>query len=302
MKFRTLRQIIHILFIPLTTLLNKIPKTGIHIILFVLTIATTYLVGLSDGPIGALWYSGAIITILLSHEMGHYLMTRKHKIPATLPYFIPFPLPPFGTMGALIKIKGPIPTRRALMDIGAAGPIAGMIPTSFALYFGLKFSQIVDLQSTGEGAISLGNSLLFSAVSRLVVGPLQPGQDIFLHPLAFAAWVGLLITAINLLPIGQLDGGHIIYALFKDKSSYFFIIFYTFLAAICLFYYAGWLLFIIILAVLRKHPPTIYDHVPLDTKRKVIGILTLIIFVLAFTPVPFGFGKGLIPLIIDIIK
>jgi len=279
-----------------------VPGIWIHIILFILTIGTTYLVGFSDGPVGALWYSGAIITILLFHEMGHYLMTRKHRINATLPYFIPFPLPPFGTMGALIKIKSPITNRRALLDIGAAGPLAGMIPISFALFFGLKMSQIVDLDSAGQTTISLGNSLLFSAVSNLVVGHLDKGQDILLHPLAFAAWVGLLVTAINLLPIGQLDGGHIIYALLRGKSSYFFKAFYVFLLIICLFYYAGWLLFIVVLAILRKHPPTVYDHIPLDTGRKIIGVLAMIIFVLAFTPVPFGFGKGLIPLIADLIK
>jgi len=287
---------------PVSRLLGSVPGILIHITLFVLTIGTTYLIGFSDGPIGAAWYSGAIITILLSHEMGHYLMTRKHKIDATLPYFIPFPLPPFGTMGALIKIKSPITDRRALLDIGAAGPLAGMVPISFALYFGLKMSQVVDLKTTGQSAISLGNSLLFSVVSRLVVGHLGQGQDVLLHPLAFAAWVGLLVTAINLLPIGQLDGGHVIYALLRDKSSYFFKAFYIFLLIICLFYYAGWLLFIIILAILRKHPPTVYDHIPLDTKRKIIGISAMVIFILAFTPVPFGFGKGLIPLIVGLLK
>ncbi|MCD6115950.1 site-2 protease family protein [bacterium] len=298
----SIRKLIRAVSNPFSRLLSSIPGICVHIFLFILTIGTTYLVGFSDGPVGALWYSGAIITILLSHEMGHYLMTRKHRIAATLPYFIPFPLPPFGTMGALIKIKSPITDRRALLDIGAAGPLAGMIPISFALYFGLKFSQVVDIKSAGDTTISLGNSILFSAASRIIVGHLEKGQDILLHPLAFAAWAGLLVTAINLLPIGQLDGGHIIYALLRDKSSYFFKAFYIFLLTICLFYYAGWFLFIIILAILRKHPPTVYDHIPLDNKRKIIGIFAMIIFVLAFTPVPFGFGKGLIPLITGLIR
>jgi len=296
-----MRKLLRSVTRPFTHVLDRIPALYKHLLLFILTIATTFIVGLGDGPIGAAWYSGGIITILLCHEMGHYLMTRKHRISATLPYFIPLPLPPFGTMGALIKIKSPITDRRALLDIGAAGPLAGMVPISIALFFGLKYSQVVDTSSMGAGTISLGNSLLFSAASKFIVGPLGPNQDILLHPLAFAAWVGLLVTAINLLPIGQLDGGHIIYALLKDKSSVFFKFFYFFLIGICLFLYAGWLLFVVVLTILRNHPPTMYDHVPLDTKRKVIGIGALVIFVLSFTPVPFGIGKGLVFLILDML-
>ena len=152
-------------------------KIWLHILLFVLTIGTTYFVGLGDGWIGAAWYSGGIILILLTHEMGHYLMARKHGVPATLPYFIPVPLPPFGTMGAVIKMEGRIPDRRALFDVGVAGPLAGLAMIIPAILIGTKMSQVVEVSSLGEGTISLGDSLLFSFLARISVGPLQPGQD-----------------------------------------------------------------------------------------------------------------------------
>lgn len=277
-------------------------KVTIHVLLFVLTILSTYFVALGDGPLGALWYSLGIITILLTHEMGHYLTANKHGVPATLPYFIPMPLPPFGTMGAVIKMEGRIPDRKALFDVGVAGPMAGLVMIVPAIFVGLRMSPIVEIASLGEGTITLGDSLLFSFIARISIGPLPPGQDVVLHPLAFAGWVGLLVTALNLLPVGQLDGGHIMYALFWKKSKFLSGIFYAIFLFICLFYYVGWFLFIIVLSIVRKHPPTMNDAIPLDNKRKVLGIFALIIFVLAFTPVPFGFGEGLIPLLIEQFK
>jgi membrane-associated protease RseP (regulator of RpoE activity) len=277
-------------------------RVWIHILLFVLTIFSTYFVGLGDGPIGALWYSLGLIIILLSHEMGHYLLAKKHGVPATLPYFIPVPLPPFGTMGAVIKMEGRIPNRRALFDVGVAGPLAGLVMIIPAIIIGIKNSQIVEIASLEAGTITLGDSLLFKLLAYLAVGSLPEGQDILLHPLAYAGWVGLLVTALNLLPIGQLDGGHITYALFWKKSKVISRIFYGIFLIICLFFYAGWLLLVIVLSIFHRHPPTLNDTVPLDKKRQVLGILTLIVFVLAFTPVPFGFAGGLIPMIIKAIQ
>ncbi len=275
----------------------------IHVVLFVLTIMSTYVVALGDGPLGALWYSLGIITILLTHEMGHYLMAKKHKVPATLPYFIPLPIGPFGTMGAVIKMKGRIPNRRALFDVGVAGPLAGLVMIIPAILIGLKLSPIVELSSLDQGTtITLGDSLLFSLFARIIHGSLPSGHDIFLHPLAFAGWVGLLVTALNLLPIGQLDGGHIMYALFWRNSKVVSTIVYILFIFVCLFYYAGWLLFLIVLSFVRRHPPTMDDYIPLDTKRKIIGAFAIIVFILAFTPVPFGFGDGLIPLIMQQIR
>ncbi len=270
----------------------------VHIALFILTIFSTYFVGLGDGPIGALWYSLSLITILLTHEMGHYLMAKKHRVEATLPYFIPLPLPPFGTMGAVIKMGSRIPDRRALFDVGVAGPLAGLVMIIPSLIIGLHFSKVVEVSSMGSGTISLGNSLLFSFLTRISVGTLPPGQDVVLHPLAFAGWVGLLVTALNLLPIGQLDGGHIMYALFWKKSKILSNIFFLIFLFICLFYYVGWFLMLVVLTLIRRHPPTMYDEIPLDRKRKLIGIFALIVFVLAFTPVPFGIGEGLIPMLL----
>ncbi len=281
-----------------TVIPQKKQNIKLHVLLFVLTIGTTYMVALGDGPLGALWYSLGIITILLTHEMGHYVMAKRHGIPATLPYFIPIPLPPFGTMGAIIKMEGRIPDRRALFDVGVAGPLAGLVMIIPAIVIGLRLSPVVELNALGNDTITLGDSLLFSFLARISIGSLLPGQDVVLHPLAFAGWVGLLVTALNLLPVGQLDGGHIMYALFWKRSKILSTIFYAIFLFICLFYYVGWFLFVIVLAFVRRHPPTTNDGLPLDTKRKVLGIFALIVFILAFTPVPFGFGEGLIPMLI----
>lgn len=275
-------------------------RNSLHVLLFLLTIYTTYRVGLVDDTAGALWYSGGLMSILLFHETGHYLAAKYHRVSASLPYFIPMPLPPFGTMGAVIKMDGHIPNRRALMDVGVAGPFAGLAVAIPTIFFGLRFSQIIPLEKTAGNTISLGDSMLFSILTRLSLGPLPDGQDILLHPLAYAGWVGLLITAINLLPVGQLDGGHILYALFHRKSRYVAWILYGIFLYVCLFHYFGWFLLLVLLAIFRKHPPTMADSIPLDPKRKIAGVLALILFVLAFTPVPFGFGEGLIPLILKL--
>ncbi|NQT27616.1 site-2 protease family protein [candidate division KSB1 bacterium] len=272
-------------------------RVSLHLLLFLLTILTTYWIGSVNGSIGALWYSGGLMSILLFHEAGHYFAARRHRVSTSLPYFIPMPLPPFGTMGAVIKMDGHIPNRRALMDIGAAGPFAGLVVAIPAIFFGLKLSQIIPLEKAGESTISLGDSLLFSLLTRFSLGAIPEGQDILLHPLAFAGWVGLLITAINLLPVGQLDGGHILYALFNRKSRFVAWILYGVFLYVCLFHYFGWFLLLVLLAIFRKHPPTMQDSIPLDPIRKIAGVLALILFVLAFTPVPFGFGEGLIPLL-----
>jgi membrane-associated protease RseP (regulator of RpoE activity) len=270
-------------------------KTWIHAALFVLTVASTFLVGLGDGIAGAFWYSGGIMTILLAHEMGHYLMARKYGIPATLPFFIPMPFSPFGTMGAVIKMSGTIPDRRALMDVGAAGPLAGMVFIVPSIVVGLMKSKIVPLAGIADHSLSLGDSLLFTLLARISVGPVPEGHDILLHPLAFAGWVGLLVTALNLLPIGQLDGGHISYSLFRGKSKVVSRIFYWILIGVCLFLYAGWALLVVILTVIRRHPPTWDDSLPLGRRRIVTGWMALAVFLLAFTPVPFGIGEGIIP-------
>jgi membrane-associated protease RseP (regulator of RpoE activity) len=277
-------------------------RVWIHILLFVLTVVSTFFVGFSDGIAGALWYSGGIMAILLAHEMGHYLMARKYGIPATLPFFIPMPFSPFGTMGAVIKMSGTIPNRRALMDVGAAGPLAGMVLIIPAILLGLLKSKLVPLTALGENSISLGDSLLFKILATISIGQVPKGQDVLLHPLAFAGWVGLLVTALNLLPVGQLDGGHISYSLFRGKSRVVSKIFYWILIGVCAFLYAGWALLVVILTIIRRHPPTWDDSIPLDRRRIAMGWIALGVFVLAFTPVPFGIGEGLIPMVIKALR
>jgi len=263
-------------------------KPFIHILLFILTIISTWMVQ-------GIWYAIAIITILLAHEMGHYLMCRKYRIPATLPFFIPFPFPPlnpFGTMGAVIKMEGRLPDRKALFDVGAAGPLAGLIFTIPALIIGLKLSQVIDASEIGPQQIYLGESFLFAQLSKLIIGELPEKSDVILHPVAFAGWAGLFVTALNLLPIGQLDGGHILYAIFgvKSKTIYKFVL--GVFIIICAIWYQGWLLLIILLLWFGyRHPPPIDDLTPLDRKRKILGYIVFIIFLISFTPIPFYFQQ-----------
>jgi len=154
------------------------PSPVLYIILFLLTVGSTYMVGLGNGPVGALWYSGGLITILLTHEMGHFLCARKHGIRATYPFFIPFPLPPFGTLGAIIRMESRIPDRKALFDVGVGGPLAGLAMIVPAVMVGLKLSRVVEITGLEENTITLGDSLLFSLLSRVVHGKLLAGQDI----------------------------------------------------------------------------------------------------------------------------
>ncbi len=267
------------------SLLDKIQGRSpvINLLLFLLTILTTYLVqGLS--------YSISIVLILLAHEMGHYLMCRRYGIDATLPYFIPMPVPPFGTMGAFIKMKAPIPDKRALFDIGVAGPLAGLVFTFPILIYGLLQSSFVPQAETTDYGIYLGESLLFSNLTEIVLGPEPAGYDTMLHSMAYAGWAGLFVTALNLLPIGQLDGGHVLYAVFGRKSKLIYFFTMGIFILICLIWYRGWLLLIVLLLWFGfKHPAPLNDLTPLDLKRKLIGYLTFIIFIISFVPVPFNF-------------
>ncbi len=196
-------------------------RLWVHVALFLATVVTTTIIGAIYAGVDPLkgpceiWrglpFSLALLVILLSHEMGHYLASRRHGVRATLPYFIPAPIG-VGTFGAFIKIKEPIRDRRSLLDIGVAGPLAGAVLSAAAIAWGLGHSQIV-FTPPKEGTLVLGEPILFKALSWLVVGRLPENADVMLHPLAFAGWIGLFVTALNLIPIGQLDGGHIVFAL-----------------------------------------------------------------------------------------
>lgn len=165
-------------------------------------------------------FAATLLVILVAHELGHYVAARLHKVDASLPYFIPMPLlSPFGTMGAVIRMRGVIPTRRALLDIGASGPIAGLLFAIPLYIWGASHSQIVPLTGTGEGSVQLGESILMKIMDHVFAPPKAPGTDLELSPIAFGAWGGMFVTMINLLPVGQLDGGHVAYALFGPKQD-----------------------------------------------------------------------------------
>jgi membrane-associated protease RseP (regulator of RpoE activity) len=268
----------------------------LHVSLFVLTFLSTLLVGavqtgadLIEEPskiYKGIPFSLTLMIILLSHELSHYFSSRKHGVEATLPYFIPAPTI-FGTFGAFIKMKSPIVTRKALIDIGASGPIAGFIISVIATIIGLNMSEIVS-SAQAKGALNLGDSLLFSLLSRIVLGVTPSDSDILLSPVAFAGWIGLFVTSINLIPVGQLDGGHIAYALFGEKHTRLSFMLIFVMVLFGLFLWEGWFVWAVLLLILGlKHPPVIYWEVPLDSKRKFIGWLALVIFILTFIPTPF---------------
>lgn len=252
----------------------------INFILFIATSFTTYLINGSS-------YAICIMTILLAHEMGHFIMCRKYRVDATWPFFLPMPLPPFGTFGAVIKMKGYIPDKRALFDIGAAGPIGGLIFAIPITIIGLSLSEVHPIPKDSTSYLGLGEPMLFSFFAKMMIGEVSEGFDIVLSPIAFAGWAGLFVTALNLLPIGQLDGGHIIYALLGKYSS---IVYKAGIGAFCiftLFVYPGWIIFAVMLLLFGfKHPPPADPFTQLDFKRKCIGVLMLIIFLISFTPIP----------------
>ncbi len=235
-------------------------------------------------------FSVPLLAILGVHEMGHYLTSRRWGVKATLPYFIPAPSL-IGTFGAIIKMKSPIPHKRALVEIGAAGPIAGFVVAVIASLIGLKMSEAVPVSEVKAG-ISLGEPLMFSIIYRVTMGQLPPGYHVILHPIAFAGWLGLFVTALNLLPIGQLDGGHITYALFGRRHT--LIARLTFLGLLMLgiaSQWFGWFLFATLAMLLGvKHPPPIDPYTPLDERGRKIGWFALLLFVLSFTPLPFKGG------------
>jgi membrane-associated protease RseP (regulator of RpoE activity) len=275
------------------------PRIAVNIILFLLTVFTTLLAGaLHEGVdllknpehiLKGIPFSFSLIGILLAHELGHYLTARKHGLNVTLPYFIPAPPLPFiiGTFGAFIKMRSAVRDRRMLLDVGASGPLVGVVVSIPFLIFGFQLSEVKMVQ--GQMGLTLGSSLLLSLISWLVVGPLPKGFDIVLHPVGFAGWIGLLVTSLNLIPIGQLDGGHVAYALLGKRQNKISKYVFLGLLALGIFGWPGWLLWGLLLFILGfRHPPPMEWWAPLDRKRKFIGWLTVAVFILTFIPVPFS--------------
>lgn len=264
----------------------------------------------------------SLLAILLTHEFGHYLAARYHKTEVTLPYFLPFPLSPFGTLGAFIQLKEPPRNKRVLLDIGLAGPLAGLLVAVPVLLIGLSLSELGDIPAflrAGEGYSLEGNSILYLVAKYVVHGQWLPqpasfgdvepfwywvryfftGQpsplgatDVLLHPIAWAGWAGLLVTSMNLIPAGQLDGGHILYALFGKNARYILPVILLGLALLGFFWQGWWLWVFLILLMGGTHAQPLDQITKLDTARIAMAILGLIIFILVFIPIPLNIIQG----------
>lgn len=266
-----------------------------HGILFLVTLLTTSLAGSTGGStisqliLHGLPYSISLLLILLFHEFGHYFAARSFGVDATLPFFIPFPSL-IGTMGAVIKTKTPVPHRRALLYIGAMGPLPGFIVSIVVAAYGISISTIQALPAGGFDAFPVfGDSLLFAGLVRFFHGPLPAGYDIFLSPSAWAGWIGFLITGLNLMPIGQLDGGHVLYALIGEKQRIAGWMTFAVLGILC-FFWPGWILWLVItLGILMIGHPPVAVETELTLYEKIIGWLCILVLLLTFIPVPVNF-------------
>lgn len=287
-----------------------------HVVLFVLTFVTTTLAGsffyasyaselgnatptltITGLLLHGLWYSGGVLAILGAHEFGHYFACRYYGVDASLPYFIPLWLPigmPMpGTLGAVIRIRQPIASKRQFFDIGIAGPIAGFLIIVPVLVIGMSQSTVVTLPENFTGW-QFGEPLLFRLVAQLFHGTLADGQSLNVHPAGWAAWFGLLATALNLCPVSQLDGGHISYAVFGRKSSAITLVVTACMIALTIYSGAYVLWTVLIVAMLyfmgRHHPRTPDEGEPLDPARLWLAAFAAAMLVLSFTPIPLVHG------------
>lgn len=305
----------------------------VNLVMFLLTLASVIFVGwlnsgapaLSANPLQALLvvlrsglpFAAAILSILGAHEFGHYLAGRYHKVHVTLPYFIPFPISSFGTMGAVINMKEPVKNRRHLLDIGLAGPLAGLVVAIPVVLIGLSLSEVSVIPRDLPRGMSLqieGNSVLYLFLKFLVFGRLLPapesygslppllhwlsvfftgkpyplgGIDVMLHPVALAGWGGILVTALNLIPAGQFDGGHILYVLLGRKGAARLLPVILVVLAVLGFFWTGWWLWLgLIFLFGRAHAEPLDEITPLDPRRKLLAALAIVIFFLVFTPAP----------------
>jgi membrane-associated protease RseP (regulator of RpoE activity) len=286
-------------------------RVWLHILLFVLTVVTTTVVGAGQYAgflddfrgsaslpmpftallIRGLWYSGTILAILGCHELGHYFACRYYDVDASLPFFIPVPFILTGTMGAFIRIREQIPSKRMLFDIGIAGPIAGFVIAVPALFIGLAMSHVVKLPANPGDMLELGEPLLFKFASWLLWGTQPDGYSLNMHPMAFAAWFGMLATALNLFPIGQLDGGHVSYSVLGPRWSTYVTFGMLFVAVGLAFFASSWIVWTGMMVVMLfvfgpRHPRVFDEEVPLDPRRKALALFAVAMFVLCFTPAP----------------
>ena len=281
-------------------------RSGLNLVLFVLTVLSTLAAGcmvtgsfpfVTFNPLlqptrllAGLPFAATLLAILGTHEFGHYFTARAYGASVSLPYFIPAPPPIFlfGTMGAVIRMRSPARDRNSLFDIAVAGPLAGLVVAVPALLLGLSWSRVGMVLPEHSGLV-FGDSLLMRALTWLVFGSIPPGMDVFVHPVALAGWVGLFVTALNLFPVGQLDGGRIAYALFGPWHRQVSIATFVGLMALgAVFHSANWIVFagLILLLMGFHHPPPLDDLTPLSRRRYVLGVFCLILLILLIPPVP----------------
>lgn len=284
---------------------------------------TMAFLGLITGNLASgLPFAGSLLAILLAHEFGHYLAARYHNTAVTLPYFLPFPLSPFGTLGAFIQLKEPPRNKRVLLDIGIAGPLAGLVVAIPILLVGLALSDLNTLPSfvrTGDAYSLEGNSILYLVAKYIVHGQWLPtptsygdlppllywlrfvftgqpipmgGADVLLHPVAWAGWAGLLVTALNLIPAGQLDGGHVLYTLFGKRTNLILPVILVGLGVLGFFWNGWWLWVFLILFLGGSHAQPLDQITKLDRGRMLLAIFGIIVFILVFTPVPLQIIEG----------
>jgi len=311
-------------------------RTWINVVLYVLTILSTLYAGAFQSelmpqdldqtqillwPLTHLWlgwpFALSLMVILTGHELGHYFTGRHFKVPVSLPYFIPFPLPPLGTMGAFIQMKGQAADRRQMLAIGVAGPLTGFILAVPILLLGLSMSHVEPLELPPPGMSSFleGNSILYLLLKFAVFGKILPGSglppdtlamalreaaaalfgtfpigrgyDVIISPVALAGWAGLLVTALNLLPVGQLDGGHVLYSLVGNKARLLTWPIIGLCLVMGLVFWQGWFLWAgLIFLFGQGHPDPLDDITRLNTRGKVVAVVMLLIFALTFTPIP----------------
>jgi membrane-associated protease RseP (regulator of RpoE activity) len=267
---------------PTNSAASKNENWWLFSLLLLATLVTTFMSG-------GFLFSLSLILILGAHEFGHYWASKRNGVRSTLPYFIPAP-PIFiaGTFGAFIQIKQVIPNRRVLMEIGSAGPIAGFIIAFPTLLYGLSLSQVSPV--LGIEGINFGSSIILNLCSEWVLGvnPQNPNLNIHLHPIAFAGWIGMFVTALNLIPIGQLDGGHIVFALFPDKHGVLGKIIFVALLPLG-YFWSGWYFWVVMIVLMGfKTAPLIDKTEELGHREKVLGLVSIVIFILTFIPVPFS--------------
>jgi membrane-associated protease RseP (regulator of RpoE activity) len=274
------------------------PRLLLHGLLLAMTAVTTTVAGAFwqgldpiDHPrllVHGIPFAATLISILLVHEAGHYLMCLRHGVNASLPYFLPAPpnIFPLGTFGAFIRIRTRFPDRRALFDVGATGPLAGFVVALAATVVGLSLSSVTSRPPDGQ-ALQLGDSVLTTLLTRLVLH--ADPATVVLHPVAFAGWFGLFVTSVNLLPVGQLDGGHVLYAAAGRGPRFLPALLIAFLVWLGLNGWPGWLVWAILITLLLflGHPPTENDFRPLGAGRRLLALATFVVFVVTFVAEPF---------------